>query len=94
MLELARANPNITKAILDHLLEALNQYCKAHPEAGAIEVFMAAHNFHVVAVLSLEQQADGINTEGQLFFRKVALETFKQAMENKPAFKRGQGSDE
>lgn len=90
MLELARANPKITKAVLDHLLESLNQYCEAHPEVSKVEVFMGVHNFHVVTVLSLEQQAEGVNTEGQLFFRKVALETFKQAMENKPAFKRGQ----
>lgn len=88
-MQLAAANPKITKAILDHLLEALNQYCEAHPEAGKVEVFMGVHNFHVVAVLSLEQQAKELNAEGQIFFRKMALETFKQAMENKPAFKKG-----
>lgn len=87
--ELARADPKITKAILDHLLEALNQYCEAHPEAGKVEVFMAAHNFHVVAVLSLEQQAETLDTRGQLFFRKMATDTFRLAMENKPAFKKG-----
>lgn len=83
--ELFRANPDHVKALLDHLNEAHNNFCETHPEINEWDDFMAVHNFHVVFVLSMERDYR-LNIEQQLFVRKMALDTFQQALENKPAF--------
>lgn len=79
------ANHDHVKAILDFILEAHNWFCEQHPEFREIDVFMAAHNFHAVTVLSLERDLK-LDTEMQLLWRKLAKDTFNQAMESKPAF--------
>lgn len=79
------ANYDHTKMLLDFLLHAMNWFCDQHPEFREIDVFMAAHNFHAVTVLSLERDLK-LDTEMQLLWRKLAKDTFNQAMETKPAF--------
>lgn len=88
LVELFRANPDHVKMLLDHLNETHNAFCEAHPEINEWDDFMAVHNFHVVFVLSMERDYR-LNTEQQLFVRAMALETFKKALESKPAFKQG-----
>lgn len=87
--ELFRANKDNVKALLDHLNEAHNAFCEAHPEINEWDDFMAVHNFHVVFVLSMERDYR-LDTEAQLLVRGMAMETFREALENKPAFKQGQ----
>lgn len=86
-MEVAEANKERVREVLDHLLSSLNSYCEEHPEVEKIDVFMAVHNFHVVTVLDLERQAVVIGPQSQLYFRKVAIDTFKTALENKPPFR-------
>ena len=76
------------KMLLDHLMECHDRFCGAHPEIGPLDDFMAVHNFHVVFVLSLERDFR-LPTELQLLVREMALETFRRALENKPAFRQG-----
>ena len=76
------------KMLLDHLMECHNRFCEAHPEIGPMDDFMAVHNFHAVFVLSLERDYR-LPTELQLFVREMATETFRRAMESKPAFRQG-----
>jgi hypothetical protein len=83
--ELLAANRDHVKMLLDHLNECHNRFCEEHPEISPIDDFMAVHNFHVVFVLSLERDFR-LSTDLQLLVRSMALETFKLAMENKPAF--------
>jgi len=76
------------KMILDHLIECHDAFLEAHPEIGPLDDFMAVHNFHVVFVLSLERDFM-LSTKLQLFVREMALETFRRALESKPAFRQG-----
>ncbi len=80
------ANLDNVKKVLDHLQECHNRFCDDHPEIGPIDDFMAVHNFHVVFVLSMERDFR-LSTNMQLLIREMALETFKRALESKPAFK-------
>jgi hypothetical protein len=86
--EMFRANPEHVKMLLDHLNEAHNSFCEAHPEIGVWDDFMAVHNFHTLFVLSLERDYR-LDSEQQLFMRAMAMETFKVALENKPALSQG-----
>lgn len=81
------ANGKHVKMLLDHLMECQNRFCDEHPEIETIDAFMAVHNLHVVFVLSMEWELR-MDTELQLFTRKLALDTFGHALESKPAFDR------
>lgn len=85
--ELGRANEVTVKALMDHLLRAYEEFINTWPaELPYIDAIMGTHNFHVVAILDIEKRKR-LKPEMQIFFRKVAVDTFAQAMENKPAFK-------
>jgi len=85
--QFAEANPDEVKHLLDHLVNAFEEYCSTSPEeVEYLDAFMAVHNFHVVILLDIERRLKA-NPERQLFLRKLAMDTFRQAMENKPAFK-------
>lgn len=84
MEELTRANEKTVRALLDHLLAAFEEFYNTYPEpVDYVDGFMAAHNFHVVIVLDLEHRIKA-TPEQQLFWRKVAIDTFTKAMEDKP----------
>lgn len=83
--ELFRANPDHVRMIMDHLRDAHNAFCEAHPEFSERDDFMGIHNFHVGFILSFEHQYR-LNSEMQLFIRKMAADTFTKAMEDKPAY--------
>jgi hypothetical protein len=86
--ELGRANEATVKALMDHLLRAYEEFINQWPEdVPYIDAFMGVHNFHVVAILDIERRQQ-LSPEMQLFFRKLAADTFALAMENKPAFSR------
>ncbi len=81
------ADPVEVKKILDHLLEAFEDYYNnAEEPVDYIDAFMAVHNFHMVVVLDMERRVK-MDTRQQLFLRKMAVDTFKHAMETKAAFK-------
>ena len=85
-MELTRANEQNTKLLLDFLIEKMDKFLDEHPQISDVDVFMAVHNLHVVTVLS-QEEAFATTSRDQLFFRKVAMDTFNKAMENKPPFK-------
>lgn len=89
MKKLMQANPKVVKALMDHLISAFEDFYNEHAENGTemdfIDGFMAAHNFHCVIVLDLEKRLK-LQPRDQLFFRKLAADTFKQAMEDKAAW--------
>lgn len=87
MEELGRANEATVKALMDHLLRAYEEFVNTWPaDLPYIDAIMGVHNFHVVAILDIERR-QRMKPEIQLFFRRVAADTFAKAMENKPAFK-------
>lgn len=85
MSDFPEANLEHVKMLLDHLMECQNHFVDEHPEIETIDAFMAVHNLHVLFVLSMEREYR-LNTRLQLFVRSMALETFKRALESKPAF--------
>jgi len=92
--ELNRANEKTVRALLDHLTAAFEEFCRTYPgPVDYIDGFMAAHNFHCVIVLDLERRLKA-DPERQLFWRRVAVDTFKLAMENKPAFSQEENNGE
>ncbi len=82
--ELARGDEARIRAICNALLDAFGEFCNSSPTpVDYIDGFMGAHNFHVQIVLDLERRLKMGHKE-QLFWRKVAIDTFKKAMEERP----------
>lgn len=82
--EIARANESTVRALCNHLLHAFEEFYNSSPTpVDYVDGFMAAHNFHVQIVLDLEARI-GMTPADQLFWRKVALDTFKKALEERP----------
>jgi len=88
-----RGNPDHVRAIMEHLAEAHNTYCEAHPEFSEWDDFMGVHNFHVGFVLSFEHKYR-LDPQMQLLVRDMALETFRVALENKPTYSQEVGGDD
>lgn len=78
------ANEQVVREITNHLMQAFEQFVNDHPDdyVDYVDALMAAHNFHVVMVLDIEQRVKA-NPERQLFLRRMAIDTFKQGLERR-----------
>lgn len=60
------------------LLDKLGEWVNEHPETEPIDVFMAAHSFHKLIVMTLAQQLEP-QTPATQTFRNADM-TFRKAM--------------
>ncbi len=82
--EIARGDEAKIRAICNALLTAFAGFCNSSPTpVDYVDGFMAAHNFHVQIVLDLERRIE-MDHNTQLFWRKVAVDTFRKALEERP----------
>jgi hypothetical protein len=82
--EIARGDEATIRALCNALLRAFEEFYNASPTpVDYVDGFMAAHNFHVQIVLDLERRV-GMDHNDKLFWRKVALDTFRKALEERP----------
>ena len=82
--EILHADEGTVRALCNHLLRAYEEFINQAPTPiEYVDGFMAAHNFHVQVVLDLEHRLIMKPSE-QLFWRKVALDTFRKALEERP----------
>jgi len=82
--EIARADKAVVRALCNHLIHAFEEFYNSSPTpVDYVDGFMAVHNFHVQIVLDLEARI-GMDHNDKLFWRKIALDTFKKALEERP----------
>jgi hypothetical protein len=73
------ADPVRTRALMDHLLRAFEEYCNAAEiELPYVDAFMGVHNFHKAIVLDLAER-QGLRGEGRRLFIAMAVDTFAEA---------------
>lgn len=70
----ATANPEIVRAMTQHLLDALTAFIQALPDDSVSfrDVLMGSHNFHVQCVLDLVER-----TGGETLWIDSAIATFE-----------------
>jgi hypothetical protein len=73
------SDPKRTRLLADHLIKALEQYVNRHPRTTYADVFMAAHNFHKVAVLDVASRS-GMTGDHRMFYFQMAVDTLGQAL--------------
>lgn len=83
--EVARADEARVKFIVLNMSGFFNRVCHSNPRITDVDQFMAIHNFHKLVLLNMEQQL-GLDTEGQLLFRQMAVDTLRKGLEEQPAF--------
>lgn len=83
MRKLLSANPVMVKRIVDHLVDAYEQFIKDNEGVFYVDGFMGAHNFHCVIIMRLEQEGQ-FDTDAALFFRQVTKDTFEKRLQEMP----------
>lgn len=73
------SDPARTKSLTNHLIRQLQTYVTANPTTTSADLFMAAHNFHKLAVLA-EARRLGLSRENRLLYFAMAVETLQQAL--------------
>jgi hypothetical protein len=76
----AVSDPDMVKALVDHLIAAYNQFVDAREVTEPGIGFMAAHNFHCVIVFDMERQG-GLSGPDAEFLRRAAVTTFRERLE-------------
>lgn len=84
MTQVAIANEKAVRRLTENVVNYFGFLASSEARLSNVDIFMAIHNIHVHVLLNMEQQS-GMPEEDKLFLRKVALDTFGQAMENKPS---------
>lgn len=84
MTQVAIANEKAVRRLTENVVNYFGFLASNEARLSNVDIFMAIHNIHVHVLLNMEQQS-GMPEEDKLFLRKVALDTFAQAMENKPS---------
>ena len=85
--EMFRAeHPDLVMALAQHMADAHNTFCETHPQMTEWDDFMGVHNFHKGFILNFEQQRGIKTAEAQLVFRQMAVDTFREGLENQPAY--------
>lgn len=81
------ADEEIVRRLVEHLRQsyqdAINKIIDEGHEVGFWDGFMAAHNFHCLVVVDLEEKM-GLDPAGQLLIRNMAITTFKESLERRP----------
>lgn len=84
MTQVAIANEKAVRRLTENVVNYFGFLASNEARLSNVDIFMAIHNIHVHVLLNMEQQS-GMPEEDKLFLRKIALDTFAQAMENKPS---------
>lgn len=74
----AIANRAIVEALMQHLLNSLNEFIEKYPDdtISFRDVLMGSHNFHVAAILDIVER-----TNGETLWIDSAIATFEMRMQ-------------
>jgi hypothetical protein len=80
--ELGAADPVKTRRLMEHLLQAFEQFCNevAEEPVSFIDAFMGAHNIHKAIIIDMADREE-LQGERRRILLHCAADTFRLAME-------------